>query len=245
MSTDVISVDLSTDQNDVAKIVERYDFLSLPVVDQGKKLMGVITVDDVIDVIREEAADDFHAMGMTGVSLEEPLWEHLRARFPWLLLAYIGGGVCYMLLWRALKPFQLEYTLHHSVSVLPLVFLTVSTLSSQTVTMVVSFLRANLESRTHAWKDIQKEFFIGFTLSLMFSFIFLIVAYSLQSFFQMPYGISILLALQMMGTVLVSMGIPLLIARLNFDPIVSAPSISMISSNTLAVGILVAYYAFG
>ena len=245
MSTDVISVDTSTNQNDVAKIVGRYDFLSLPVVEQGKKLAGVITVDDVIDVIREEAADDFHAMGMAGATLDEPLWEHLRARFPWLLLAYIGGGFCYALLWNALKPFELEYMLHNSVSVMPLVFLTISTLSSQTVTMVVSFLRMQSNSRQQSWRDIKKEFFVGFSLSAIFALVFLVVAYSIQTFFQVPYGLSVLLALQMGGAVIVSMGIPLLIARLNFNPIVSAPSISMITSNILAVAILVAYYAFG
>jgi magnesium transporter len=59
MSTDVISVQLTTPHTEVAHVVEKYDFLSVPVVDQEHKLVGVITVDDVIDVIREEATEDF------------------------------------------------------------------------------------------------------------------------------------------------------------------------------------------
>lgn len=71
MSTDVISVSISTEQTEVARIVEKYDFLSLPVTDENGELVGVITVDDVIDVIREEAAEDIQALGIGGANLDE------------------------------------------------------------------------------------------------------------------------------------------------------------------------------
>ena len=82
MSTDVITVDIATDQNEVAKIVEKYDFLSLPVINKKRELVGVITVDDVIDVIREEAAEDIQAMGMGGADLDESYWTHINPGFP-------------------------------------------------------------------------------------------------------------------------------------------------------------------
>ena len=73
MSRDVISVNIATDQNEVARIVEKYDFLSLPVTNNKRELVGVITVDDVIDVIREGANEDIQAMGMGGLVPMNPI----------------------------------------------------------------------------------------------------------------------------------------------------------------------------
>jgi magnesium transporter len=88
MSTDVISVRTDTDQEEVARVVERYNLLGVPVVDEENKLVGIVTVDDVLDVIREEATEDIYAL--SGVSSEEgvmgkPL-RSVRLRLPWLLV---------------------------------------------------------------------------------------------------------------------------------------------------------------
>jgi magnesium transporter len=88
MSTDVISVRTDTDQEEVAQIVARYDLLGVPVVDDENKLVGIITVDDVLDVIREEATEDIYAL--SGVSSEDsvlsPPLRSVRLRLPWLLV---------------------------------------------------------------------------------------------------------------------------------------------------------------
>ncbi len=88
MSTDVISVRTDTDQEEVAQVVARYDLLGVPVVDEENKLMGIVTVDDVLDVIREEATEDIYALA--GVRSEDsvlgaPL-RSVRLRLPWLLV---------------------------------------------------------------------------------------------------------------------------------------------------------------
>ena len=88
MSTDVISVSAETDQEEVARIVARYNLLGVPVVDTENKLVGVVTVDDVLDVIREEATEDIYALA--GVSSEDnalnaPM-RSVRLRLPWLLV---------------------------------------------------------------------------------------------------------------------------------------------------------------
>ena len=101
MSSDIISVRVDTDQEIVAKTVEKYDYLSIPVVDAGNELIGVVTVDDAIDVIREEAQEDFLAMGRAGSGVSTYLG-HLQARLPWLLLSFLGGGVGFYLVYRFL-----------------------------------------------------------------------------------------------------------------------------------------------
>jgi magnesium transporter len=102
MSTDVISVDTSTDQEEVARIVSKYDLLAVPVVDDENRLVGMITVDDVIDVMREEATEDIYALA--GVDIDEkvttPSLRSIQLRFPWLfanlLTAILAAGVVYL-----------------------------------------------------------------------------------------------------------------------------------------------------
>lgn len=94
MTQDVIAVDARTDQEEVARYVARYDLLAVPVVDEHQRLLGIVTVDDVVDVIREEAAEDM--MRMAGVR-EDPgttgrsVWYLVRSRFGWLLATLAGG----------------------------------------------------------------------------------------------------------------------------------------------------------
>lgn len=94
MTPDVISVDVSTDQEEVARLVARYNFLAIPVVDGTNRLVGLVTVDDIIDVIREEATEDMLNMaGAGGVDLADqgnPL-KSARQRMPWLLASFFGG----------------------------------------------------------------------------------------------------------------------------------------------------------
>jgi magnesium transporter len=94
MTRDVIGVDATTDQEEVARYVARYDLLAVPVVNEHGHLLGIVTVDDVVDVIREEAVEDM--MLMAGVKedpgpTERSLWYMVRSRFGWLLATIFGG----------------------------------------------------------------------------------------------------------------------------------------------------------
>jgi magnesium transporter len=83
-----------TDQEEVAQIVAQYNYLAVPVVDEDDQLLGIVTVDDVVDVIREEATEDFLQMAGAGKDREILLkssWENARARLPWLFASWIGG----------------------------------------------------------------------------------------------------------------------------------------------------------
>ena len=83
-----------TDQEDVAQIVAQYNYLPVPVLDADDYLLGIVTVDDVVDVIREEATEDFLKMAGVGKDREILLkssWENARARLPWLFASWIGG----------------------------------------------------------------------------------------------------------------------------------------------------------
>jgi magnesium transporter len=95
MEADYISVTPELDQEEVGRIMQRYDLVSLPVVDEEGRLLGRITIDDVVDVIRDEAEEDIQIMsGVTGA--EEPtdtVWRISRGRLPWLIVGMVGAGL--------------------------------------------------------------------------------------------------------------------------------------------------------
>jgi magnesium transporter len=102
MTCDVIRVATDTDQEEVAHLVARYNILAIPVVDEHNKLMGIVTVDDVIDVLREEATDDIFKMA--GTREEELLYgfqafKIARLRLPWLITNLFGGVITGYLMW--------------------------------------------------------------------------------------------------------------------------------------------------
>jgi magnesium transporter len=102
MSTEVFSVQTHEDQEEVARVVEKYNILAVPVVDEENKLVGIITVDDVIDILRDEATEDF--LKMAGTREEEfayvdDVLKVSRLRFPWLITNLLGGLITGYLLW--------------------------------------------------------------------------------------------------------------------------------------------------
>lgn len=105
MVSDVISVPVTEDQEDVAALVARYDLLAMPVVDEYNKLVGIITVDDVIDVLRDEATEDM--MLMAGLGDEDVALRStgtaIRTRTPWLFAGIVGLMVAAALI-RAFEP---------------------------------------------------------------------------------------------------------------------------------------------
>lgn len=95
MDPDPIRVRVHEDQEEVARAVARYNFLSLPVVDENNKLVGIVTVDDVLDVLRDEATEDF--LQMSGAEKEameqDSSLKALRSRMPWLFVSLLGGVI--------------------------------------------------------------------------------------------------------------------------------------------------------
>jgi len=96
MNPSVISVQAQTDQEEVAKLVAKYDLLAVPVVDARNRLLGIITVDDVLDVIEEEVSEDFYRISGTvphegeGITVDMALPEKARRRLPWLMGLLVG-----------------------------------------------------------------------------------------------------------------------------------------------------------
>ena len=96
MIKNVHSVRPETDQEEVARVVAQYNYLAVPVIDSDSHLLGIVTVDDVVDVIREEATEDFLQMAGAGKDREILLkssWENAKTRLPWLFASWVGGVI--------------------------------------------------------------------------------------------------------------------------------------------------------
>jgi magnesium transporter len=95
METDFVSVSVGVDQEEVGQLVQRYDLVSLPVVDEAGRMMGRITIDDVVDVIRDEAEEDMQLMsGLTGdEETADTVVNVSRGRLPWLIVGLVGSGL--------------------------------------------------------------------------------------------------------------------------------------------------------
>ncbi|MEE9384129.1 MAG: magnesium transporter [Nannocystaceae bacterium] len=93
MTTDVLAVGTATDQEEVAELASRYDLVQVPVLDHQRRLVGVVTIDNIVDVLREEATEDILKMAGAGELLVDTrsFWSSFRVRLPWLVTAAAGG----------------------------------------------------------------------------------------------------------------------------------------------------------
>lgn len=160
MTTDIISVRVDTDQEEVARLVASYNLLAIPVVDESNKLVGVITVDDVIDVIKDEATEDIYRLA--GVTGDERVFtsprESLRMRLPWLVVnlgtAFLAASVVGLF----------EGTIAQVTALaifMPIVAGMGGNAATQTLTVIVRGLALGELSWTNARKAVVKEVTVG------------------------------------------------------------------------------------
>ena len=221
METDVISVRPETDQEHVARLVARYSFLSIPVVDDANKLLGLVTVDDVIDVFREEATEDILKMAGAGDELAETagVARNVRIRFPWLLASCAGGllGAGVMSIFEETLQSNTYLALY-----LPLILGMSGNVGTQAATVTVRALAlGHISDLSNRWSVVGKEVAIGTSMGLIYGVIVGAVA---TLFGGGPvYGASVGLAFVSGMVVASSVGaaIPIALSRLNLDPAVA------------------------
>lgn len=137
--SDVISIPASLDEEEVANIMQKYDLEACPVVNVQGKLLGRITIDDVVDVITEKAEEDLQMMAGIAEDVEEDdtVWMLTRARLPWLVIGLVGGGVGALFI----EAFQKEILLVPAIAFfIPLIMATAGNIGIQSSTLIVQSL---------------------------------------------------------------------------------------------------------
>lgn len=229
MYTRVITVSVDTDQEEVAKIIERYDFIAVPVVEEGDILVGIITVDDVIDIFIQEANEDFEKLSASGKSIDFDTTSFVAAwrRLPWLILLLFIG----ILSGSIISGFQ--ETLQKVVALaffMPMIAGMTGNTGTQSLAVVVRGLVSNDIDRKTIINLVFRELGVGILIGLTNGLLIAIIAYFWQGSFilGLVVGSSLLVTLiigTMAGTV-----IPLLLYKLNVDPAVaSGPLITTIN----------------
>jgi len=226
MNPNVISLNVFADQEDVANTIDKYDILALPIVDEFSRLIGIVTYDDALDVIREESTED--AQMIAGIQpLEEPyfdagFWELIQKRGLWLCILFIGGGFTVVTLRHFEDAMEKATAL---IFFLPLVIASGGMAGSQSVTLITRGLAIG-EFDLKDWSRVAlRESGTGIALGTLLG----LVGYGLAILLgiQEP-GICLVLSLTLVaivtcGTILGSM-LPLLFKRIGLDPaIMSSP----------------------
>lgn len=230
-NSDIISVKTNTPAEEVAKIMEKYDLVVLPVVDGLNKLVGRITIDDVVDVIQEEATEDVQKMG--GMSaLDEPymsisFFQMIRKRVGWLVVLFIGESFTA----TAMSFFedQIAKTVVLALFV-PLIISSGGNTGSQASSLIIRALALGEITIMEWWKIMRKELMVGLTLGLVLGLIgFLRVA--IWSTFVNIYGphwfmVAMTVGVSLIGVVmwgnLMGSLFPILLKKLGLDPAVSS-----------------------
>ena len=216
------------DQEEVARMFQRYDLVTAPVVDAEDRLVGIITFDDVADVIEEEAEEDIKALGgVRDEELSDSVWKIARGRFNWLLVnlatAFLASSV--------LGLFEGQLQKMVALAVLaPIVASQGGNATTQTMTVAVRALATRDLSDANAWRVITRELMVGVLNGIAFAIITGVAAYV---WFRVP-GLGLVIGLAMICNLVAAAAggilIPLVLNRLKFDPAVaSSPFVTTVT----------------
>ena len=220
MATDVFSVKTDMDQEEVAKIVARYDILAVPVVDETNKLVGIVTVDDVIDIFRREATEDILKMAGVGEDFVETksVMKSTRIRLPWLFASCIGGIVAFFVIGHFEESLQ---KLAYLAAFIPVIMGMGGNIGTQSSTIVVRGLATSRIAIGELGPVVFKELSIGLILGLVYGVLIGIVAQATYSTLMLAVAVGASVLCSMSVAALVGSLVPMLFAKIKIDPAVA------------------------
>ena len=238
MTTDVLSVQTHMDQEEVAKLVARYDILAVPVVDENNRLVGIVTVDDVIDIFREEATEDILKMAGVGEEFVETksVFKSTRIRLPWLFASCLGGIFAFYVIGHFENSLsQVTYL----AAFIPVIMGMGGNIGTQSSTIVVRGLATGRIDIHDLWTVVGKELAVGFILGLVYGLLIGSVAQFQYTTLMLAIAVCLAVICSMSVAALVGSCVPMMLARLNIDPAVATGPFV-----TTAVDIISVYFYF-
>lgn len=230
MRKEIISVDVSCDQEEVAKIMSKYSLLAVPVVDESNRLLGIITVDDALEILELENTEDIHKMA--GISTEEDviltssIWEASKKRLLWLVICLFGD------LMSSLVIGKYSNMLESVVSVaffIPVLMATGGNVGTQSLALSVRGLATGELDKKNIFKFIIGETIAGLQIGITCGLILAILACVWQKNFYLAIAVSVSISIALMVSAFIGIFIPLIFNFLNIDPaIASGPFITTV-----------------
>ena len=217
MNPEVISVDVYTDQEEVVKLVKKYDLVNVAVVDEHHRLVGRITYDDIIDVIEEEADEDIALMAgvIDQEIMEESIAKISKARLPWLIVGLFGGILA------AVVINQFQSSLEKIIA-LSFFFPVIMAMGGNTGTQAATIVVRGLATGDIGLVNIGKRLWTELRVSILNGLICGVILGLIVGFWLSDYRLGGIVALALMLIVLysgvVGSAVPLALQRLNIDP---------------------------
>jgi len=230
METEIISVSTLTDKEDVAHQLRKYDLLALPVLDTDGLLVGIVTFDDAMDVMVEEATEDITKMAAVSPSektyFEVSAWEHAKRRIPWLLVLMFSSIITGTIITRYEDAFAAIPLL---VSFIPMLMDTGGNCGSQSSTLIIRGIALNQVTFHDFFRVIWKEFRVSLIVGVV-----LAVANGLRIYLTYQQaGMAVVIALSLVATVisakLLGCILPMCAKKIGLDPaLMASPLITTI-----------------
>ncbi|MAG21323.1 MAG: magnesium transporter [Candidatus Marinimicrobia bacterium] len=239
MVKDVVSVTPETDQEEVARQVSRYNLLAIPVIDSSGVLLGIVTVDDVVDVIREEATEDFLQMAGIGRDREilmKSTFENVKLRLPWLFASWIGGTIAVYIIGLFETVLQSIIAL---AAFIPVIVGMGGNVGTQSSTIIVRGFATGRVQLMQMGKVIWKEMRVGLVLGIFYGI--LLGAVASMKFIDAPPRLGLVVGLAICASMVIATSIgtlvPIVLRKLDVDPaIASGP---FVTTSIDVLGILV------
>ena len=224
MEDDVVFVSSDTDQEEVAKLVSKYNLLAIPVIDSDRTLLGIITVDDVVDVIREEATEDFLQMAGIGKDREilmKSTFDNVKLRLPWLFASWIGGTIAAYII-GTFEPF-LE-SMIALAAFIPVIIGMGGNVGTQSSTIIVRGFATGRLELSKVGIVIWKEMRVGLILGIFYGLLLGIV--SMFQFINAPSELGFVLGLSICVSMIIATSIgtlvPIFLRKLDIDPAIAS-----------------------
>lgn len=228
MTRDVVFVNTDTDQEEVAQLIQRYDFLAVPVVDREQRLVGIVTVDDVIDILEQEVTEDIYTLGGVQLGGDDYFQSNLltvaRRRVVWLLVLLLTNTLTSAVIRSQDDILAQVVTL---AAFIPLLIGTGGNVGAQSSTVVIRGINTDKLRLQAAFGIVQREAIAGMLLGLMLGAIVTLWAYVLQGNLVVAIAVGISLwAISMLASIS-GAALPFLFQAIGFDPaLMSAPFIT-------------------
>lgn len=237
MDPDVISIGTGLDQEEVAQVMADYDFSVIPVVDEEHRLVGIVTIDDVIDVVAEEATEDIHRMGAAPIDIDyvrASPWLLFRKRASWLVLLVVSMTLTFNVISHYEQVIEEVVIL---AAFIPLLIGTGGNVGSQVATLVVRALAVrDLELRDYL-KVLRKEVLTGTLLGVAFGTFMMLYVLFFRAEPRIAVALGVTMVLISFTANLVGATLPFLFRRFGIDPaLTSSPGITTVMD---VVGLLI------
>ena len=249
MEFDVISVNTNDDQETVAGVFSRYGFVALPVVDRENRLIGIITVDDIMGIIEKEATEDFQIMAGTSPTedsyIDASVLQLVRNRLPWLLILMISGTFT----GRIMARFENVLATHVILSTfIPMLMDTGGNSGSQSSTLIIRGLAVGdikvTDGAKVLWKELRISLIVGLVLAVVNYGRLVLLEHVLSP---IAFTVSVTLVATVVSAKLVGGFLPIIAEKFNMDPaIMAGPLITtIVDALALFVYFLIAQSVLG